>query len=388
MRIVIAGGGIGGLTTAIALSKVGVDVHLYEQASEFQEAGAGIGIAENALGALDVLGLGHAMESDSIRAPQGGLRAAGGRFLISIPADEVSARIGAIAVFHRAELLNLLLKNMDPQRLHLGHRCTGVTEDHDGITVQFDNSATVRGDCLIAADGLKSSIRAQIFGRSEARYAGYTAWRAVVPFAGGPHLSLSETWGRGRRFGIVPMSAGRVYWFATQNAPEGQKDPVGGARQKLMQLFRGWHQPIEALIDATREESILRNDIYDIDPLPHFVQGKVALLGDAAHAMTPNLGQGACQAMEDAVVLAACLKKVGKIEPALAEYERRRVPRTREVLLRSRRLGVVAQWENPALCWLRDSVMRMTPSGAAARQMKALLDVEILTSPERAHFTA
>jgi 2-polyprenyl-6-methoxyphenol hydroxylase-like FAD-dependent oxidoreductase len=388
MRIVVAGGGIGGLTAAIALSRIGVDVHLYEQATEFREAGAGIGIAENALRALDVLSLRHAMESGSIRALQGGLRAADGRFLLSIPADDVSARIGTIAVVHRAELLNLLVANMDPQRLHLGRRCTGFTQDREGITLRFDDGASARGDGLIAADGLRSAIRTTIIGRPQVRYAGYTAWRAIVDFPNHPDLALGETWGRGRRFGIVPMSAGRVYWFATRNAPEGQKDTPGQTRESLMQLFAGWHQPIEALIAATREEAILRNDIYDIDPLPRFVQGRVALLGDAAHAMTPNLGQGACQAMEDAVVLAACLKKAGRIEPAFIEYEHRRMPRTAQVLLRSRRLGAVAQWQNPVLCRLRDSVMRITPKTAAARQMKALLDVEILTAAERALFTA
>ena len=153
-----------------------------------------------------------------------------------------------------------------------------------------------------------------------------------------------------------------------------------------MELFRGWHQPIEALIEATQGDSILRNDIYDVAALPHFVQGRLALLGDAAHATTPNLGQGACQAIEDAVVIAACLKTSGRVEPGLMEYQRRRMPRVAQVSLRSRNLGVVGQLENPALCWLRDSIMRISPNGAALRQMKSLLGVEILTPTERALF--
>jgi 2-polyprenyl-6-methoxyphenol hydroxylase-like FAD-dependent oxidoreductase len=153
-----------------------------------------------------------------------------------------------------------------------------------------------------------------------------------------------------------------------------------------MQLFRGWHEPIEALLTATREESILRNDIYDVVPLKSFVRGRVALLGDAAHAMTPNLGQGACQAIEDAVVLAACLKESGDVAAGLAGYERRRVPRTTEVLLQSRGFGTVAQIENGALCLLRNAAMRMTPPGVASKRIKALLDVGILTPEERAMF--
>ena len=388
MRIVIAGGGIGGLTAAIALNRVGIDVHVCEQASAFREVGAGIGIAPNALRALDLLGIGPDVDALSIPALQGGLRQASGRVLLSMPVKEISRRIGTIAVLHRAELLNLLIAKLDPARLHLAHRCTSFTESPDGISVHFDNAADIHADALIAADGLRSAIRTQLFGGVPIRYSGYTAWRAVVDFPAGRDLQISETWGPGRRFGIVPMSAGRVYWFATRNAAEGETDPPGRARDALLQTFAGWHAPISALISTTDEESILRNDIHDIDPLPHFVSGRVALLGDAAHAMTPNFGQGACQAMEDAVVLAACLKKTGQPHTAFAEYERRRLGRTRQIQLGARRFGALGQLENPALCFLRDSAMRLIPAKAASRQTKALLDVEVLTPDEREFFAA
>lgn len=179
-----------------------------------------------------------------------------------------------------------------------------------------------------------------------------------------------------------------MYWYATNNEPQGQRDPVGRVKESLAQLFRGWHQPVEALIAATQEDSILRNDVYDLVPLPHFVQGRVALLGDAAHATTPNLGQGACQAIEDSVVIAASLKTAGGVEPGLQEYERRRMPRVSQISLRSRNMGVVAQLENPAACWLRDSLVRIAPNGAALRQMKSLLGVEILTPAEQSLFVA
>jgi 2-polyprenyl-6-methoxyphenol hydroxylase-like FAD-dependent oxidoreductase len=241
---------------------------------------------------------------------------------------------------HRAELLALLARHMDPTRLHLGRACVRAEQDSEGITARFDTGETVYGDGLIGADGLRSVVRTQLFGRQIVRYAGYTGWRAIVNFSESPNLLPSETWGRGRRFGIVPMGRGLVYWFATQNAPEGQRDPVGRIKETLAQVFWGWHQPIEALIAATREDSILRNDIYDVAPLPRFVQGRVALLGDAAHATTPNLGQGACQAIEDSIVIAVCLKTAGQVEAGLLEYERRRMPRVSEISLRSRNLGV------------------------------------------------
>jgi 2-polyprenyl-6-methoxyphenol hydroxylase-like FAD-dependent oxidoreductase len=157
-----------------------------------------------------------------------------------------------------------------------------------------------------------------------------------------------------------------------------------GTKRTLAELFRGWHRPIEALIAAAREDSILRSDVYDINPLPRLALGRIALLGDAAHAMTPNLGQGGCQAIEDSVVLAACLKSSGQIEPALLAYERRRLNRTRKVLLLSRRFGDVAQLENPVLCALRDLVLGLTPKSAGPRRMNSLFGAEILTLDEEA----
>jgi 2-polyprenyl-6-methoxyphenol hydroxylase-like FAD-dependent oxidoreductase len=383
MRVIVVGGGIGGLTTAIALHRVGIDADVYEQAETLREVGAGIGLASNALRALDALGLAVELQRGSITALQVGLRRPDGGVLVPVAVDDLSRGVGAVAVVHRAELLALLGRHVEPSRVHLGHRCVDVQEDANGVSARFDNGKTVRADAVIAADGLRSAVRAQLFGNPAPRYAGYTAWRSVVSTSI-PESTMTETWGRGCRFGIVPMASGRVYWFATRNAPEGQRDPSMKTKATLAELFRGWHRPIEELIGASTEESILRNDIYDMDPLRRFVKGRVALLGDAAHPMTPNLGQGACQAIEDGVVLAALLKSVPRIEEALAEYERRRLDRTRKILLWSRWLGKIAQIENPVLCALRDFGMRMAPKQSGPRQMRALFGAEILRQEEQA----
>ena len=385
-RVIIIGGGIGGLTAAIALRKVGFDAHVYERAPALREVGAGIGVMANALRALDALGLGDNLRSQGLAAVQGGLRDPAGKVLLAMPMHDLTGQAGAIAVVHRAELLAELASHVDQERLHLDCKCVGFTQDHEGVTARFHNGETARGDALIGADGLRSAIRTQLFGDQAIRYAGYTAWRSVVRFEIPDHPVITETWGRGRRFGIVPMSRGRVYWFAVQNAIEGERDPDGKSGDALAGLFRGWHQPIEPLIAASEAGSILRNDVYDMEPLARWSDRRVTLMGDAAHPMTPNLGQGACQAIEDAVVLAVCLKTNATVQGALVQYERRRMTRTKQIVLSARRLGAVAQAENAAVCLVRNAAMRATPRSLAARQTRALLDYDPLTESERKLF--
>jgi 2-polyprenyl-6-methoxyphenol hydroxylase-like FAD-dependent oxidoreductase len=386
-RVIIIGGGIGGLSAAIALRKVGIEAHVYERALALREVGAGIGIMANALQALDTLGLGDAVRSQALAAAQGGLRDPTGKVLVAMPMDDLSRQAGAIAVMHRAELLAELSRHVDPESLHLDCECVGFTQDREGVTARFRSGEEARGAALIGADGLRSLIRTELFGDQPIHYAGYTAWRSAVKFESPGELTMTETWGRGRRFGIVPMSRGRVYWFATLNAIEGERDAEGKSRDRVAELFRGWHQPIEALIAASQADSILRNDVYDMEPLPHWSDRRATLMGDAAHPMTPNLGQGACQAIEDAIVLAACLKTNATVEGALFEYERRRMARTKQIVLSSRRLGAVAQAENAFICLVRDAGMRATPRSLAAKQMRALLDFEPLTESERGLFS-
>jgi 2-polyprenyl-6-methoxyphenol hydroxylase-like FAD-dependent oxidoreductase len=383
MKAIIIGGGIGGLTAAVALQNAGIEAITYERAPALCEVGAGISLWANAIHALEELGLGEKLRAAVLSDQHGGLRTWRGATLSAPPPDALAKRSGiAMALMHRADLLALLASEVGAQRVHLDYECTDFSQDAAGVTARFANGETARGDVLIGADGLRSVVRAQMFGDAPPRYAGYTAWRAVVRNAH-PQIVPGESWGRGRRFGIFPMSDGRVYWYATNNAPAGQRDPDGHAKENLMRLFRGWHEPVEALIDASDEQSILRNDIYDRDPLPRWSENRVTLLGDAAHPMTPNLGQGACQAIEDAVVLAACLGNLRQVDFALREYQKRRVPRTTKVALESRRIGELGQWENPLLCFLRDAAMRAIPSSVTVRHMAAVTVYEALTATER-----
>ena len=379
MKAIVIGGGIGGLTAAIALHKAGIEAHVYERAFALREIGAGISLWANAIHALDELGLADAIRRHVLSEQYADLRTWRGTVL-----SASTKRFAVpIAVMHRADLLAVLASQVPPQHVHLDHECTGFVQDATGVTAQFANGERARGDMLIGADGLHSVVRAQLFGDHPARYAGYTGWRAVVQVTR-PRIVPCESWGHGQRFGIIPLGDGRIYWYAAKNLPEGGRDSPGQAKQNLIRLFRGWHDPVEAVIEATVESAILRNDIYDRDPLPHWSENRATLLGDAAHPMTPNLGQGGCQAIEDAVVLAACLANSDQVDSALRHYQDRRIPRTSAIVLQSRRIGEIGQWENPFLCFLRNSAVRALPSRIKAHQIASVAVYEALTEAERA----
>jgi 2-polyprenyl-6-methoxyphenol hydroxylase-like FAD-dependent oxidoreductase len=195
----------------------------------------------------------------------------------------------------------------------------------------------------------------------------------VTPFQVEQRGHAFETWGNGKRFGFVPLDQGRVYWFATRNTSQGRGDGTMGRKREVLELFRGWHEPIEALIQATEESAILHNDIYDQKPLHHWGDGRITLLGDAAHPMTPNMGQGACQAIEDALVLAACQCNARNMEAALRAYEKERIKRTAAIVRRSRTIGQVAQWESPLACIIRNAILKRAPSDALFKQLEWVL---------------
>jgi FAD-dependent urate hydroxylase len=384
-KVMVAGGGIGGLTAAIALRRAGFEVSVFERAAELREVGAGLLLAANAQKALKTLSLAEAVARLGTPATAGEIRSWRGKVLASIPAAELEKKIGApSAAVHRADLQALLAREVGDGTLRLGAEVGAFEQDQSGVRVHFADGSEDSADILVGADGLRSRVRAGLFGLEEPRYAGYTAWRAVVepdeellPWGAG-----FESWGRGARFGCAHVGRGRVYWFATANAPEDEKDgPPGslaGAKARLLRLFAGWHRPVGNLVEATEEGAILRTDIYDREPLgERWGTGRVTLLGDAAHPMTPNLGQGACQAIEDAVVLARCLDEGGAIAEALRRYERLRADRTAMVVRRSRRVGVVGQLENALLCRLRDRVLTIIPQKVQLGQLEEVLGYEI-----------
>ena len=376
MRAVIIGAGIGGLTTALALKQKGIDVDVYERSPELTDVGAGIGLWPNALKALYQLDLRPALDGVSFVSMEGAVRSSDGTILSRTTADQFIARLGLpFIVFHRADLLAVLVDAARQIPIHTGYECRDIEQDGNSVTARFANEASATGDLIVGADGLRSAVRNRTNVPGALKYSGYTAWRGIAPYqtAG---LMAGETLGCGQRFGIVPIHGNRVYWYATDNVPEGQREPPLETKTRLTRLFADWHEPIPELIRSTAEDTILRNDIYDRDPVERWGSGRITLLGDAAHPMTPNLGQGACQAIEDALVLAHHLSRGPDVESSLRRYESERMLRTRSVVIASRRVGALFQIEARAFCRLRDLALRLTPVTATYRSLKQLAGYE------------
>jgi len=373
--VVVAGAGIGGLTLAIALRRRGARVRVFERANHLGAVGAGIGLPANGVKALQTLGLGESVTRAGMIVRRAAILDARGRPLgAEVDLTSVYQEIGAsLVALHRARLHALLLDTLGSGVVTTGAHVVSFEQTADVVHVALMTGERVEAKLLVGADGLHSNVRAQVVGNDPPVYSGYTSWRGVTPAnAVTVPARTTESWGRGERFGIVPIGFGEIYWFAVADAPPNRRDT--DVRGELMARFGSWHEPVAAIIEATPPERIMRTDIYDRAPIERWHSGRVVLLGDAAHPMTPNLGQGAGQAIEDAVVLDECLAQATSIEEALTHYEQRRVARANGIVRASRQFGAIAQWSNPLAAWLRDRVMSLTPPAAAVRQARKLME--------------
>ena len=342
MRVAIVGGGLGGLAAALFLGKAGIEATVYEQSAELREVGAGIVVSPNMVRPLERLGLGSALEQIAVRleAAWEFRRWQDGRVLFVQPmGDECLRLYGAHCyVAHRADLLKVLLSESPEVRLN--HRCLSVSPDGELL---FENKSKVRADIVVGADGIHSIVREKIAPKVEARFSGLSAFRCLVPAERAPEMALRPVqtlWlGPGHHFVHYPISSGRLVnvvaigpagdWRAESWTAEGKIEDM--ARE-----FAGWDPRVQQLISSATDTR--RWALYDRAPLERWTQGRITLLGDAAHAMLPFFGQGAAQAIEDAEALAACLREAspGSAAQALVRYEQMRRPRANEVLLMSR----------------------------------------------------
>jgi len=383
-RIAIIGGGIGGLTAAVALARQGVAAEVYEQAPVLEEVGAGVGLWPNAMTALEPIGLSGKVARLAVTVSRQGLRRSDGTWLMCFPEGVMAQRWGSgFVLVHRAELQQLLAGELDPSAIHLGARCTGVEDGDRAVTAHFADGREVRADVLVGADGVHSAVRTALFGPAPLRYRGYITVRGVTA-AGSvpPPRDGTETWGRGVRFGLGPTSGDRVIWYATWNAAAGGQDD-GDTAARLREVFGAWHDPIPAVIDATPLAAVIRNDIYDRRPTRTWSRGRVALLGDAIHPMTPDLAQGACQAIVDATTLATCLTASRDSRAALREYQQRRWRNAAITTLMARTMGTMGQWEGRMTCTARNTLTRAIPLSLQLRQFDLVLGATRQPSRQR-----
>lgn len=377
-RALVIGGGIGGLAAARALQRIGWEVLVRERSPDLRELGAGLSLWSNAVRGLDRLGLGQETRAIGASLEVCELRTWRGRLTGVLPSGAIGLLAGAPSLgVHRADLLALLAGSIDPAGLRLGADCLGFEEDAAGVTAHFAAGPPEHADLLIGADGLHSTIRARLFGPARPRYAGYTCWRGITSLTSSlldPGLAI-EWVGRGRRFGMMPLGRAdrSVYWFATLRTPPGGEADPGGSRWLLRDLFRGWAAPVGEIIDATEETAILRHDIFDRPPIRRWGTNRVVLLGDAAHPTTPTQGQGACQAIEDAVALARHLLGEPSVPAALRAYEADRYCRTALVINQSRLFGWVGHWQSPAAARIREALLRLATPTVITWQLERLL---------------
>ncbi|WP_417899929.1 FAD-dependent monooxygenase [Bacillus haimaensis] len=381
-KAIVIGAGIGGLSAAIRLKSEGWHVEVFEKVTSLKKTGAGIVLAANGMKALERLGVAGEIRAMGKKVGKAEIRTWDGKILFQLPTKEMAERYGTYSyLIHRASLQKILLDKFDCNGINLQKRISRFFQDKSKVTAVFSDGSAVEGDVLIGADGIHSTIRANLIQKDKLRYAGFTALRGICSFQDERYVLQQgggfEAWGHGKRFGFSHLGQNRIFWFAAINSPEGREIPYGARKQAAHQHFKGWYNPIEAVIEATDEEAILHHDIFDRKPLSHWGSGRVTLLGDAAHPMLPNLGQGGALAMEDAIVLADYLSNTKDIESANFKYERERIKRTTKMVRHSRKMARMVQMENPIATSVRNRMLQAVPSRVMAARLHWVVGYEV-----------
>lgn len=376
MKITIVGGGIAGLSTAIALNKLGFQSEVYEKATAINEVGAGIWMQPNALKVLDWLGLGESVRESGALLEQVDITNSQ-----LVPFKKTSKEIvqdekgNQIVAIHRATLQKLLLEALPKGTVKLGYEFSSYENCTNQVKVAIGNKEILT-DLLIGADGIHSKVRDKTFPNTAIRFSGQTCWRGIsdtrLPKA--YQNSGIESWGNKIRFGFSQISENQVYWFAVANATQNGVDNTATIKSELGQLYHGFHPLVLEIIDKTQAGKIIRSDISDLKRLDAWHKNKVILVGDAAHATTPNMGQGAGQGIEDAFYFANILAKNNQVAPTLDLFESSRRAKVDYVVNNSWRFGKMAHSRFGQL--LMKAMMKLTPEKVMKQQMHKLYAIQ------------
>ena len=354
-KILIAGGGIGGLALAKAFEKIGLDYVILEKAARISEIGAGITIWSNGTHCLKELGLKNEFEQKTSPLNEGIIQNHKGQILAVLDFSDFKERFGAgPMMIHRADLIDILQKDLPLEKIFLNSPVQSFEEDSKSIIVNLASGRRVRGDILIGADGIHSAVRKGLTGEKP-KYAGYTCWRGLFTMDKSSSTEKTRCFlamGPGSEFGFAQLNDRMGYWFAAVCCKTDSSKKLH--LENLKQAFSDWPENIRNLIHRTPHDSIIRNDILELAPKKNRGRGRCALLGDSAHGATPHLAQGACMALEDAVILAHLLLKNSDREQALRIFEKKRYARVTAVIRESRFLGKISHLSHPFLTKARN----------------------------------
>jgi 2-polyprenyl-6-methoxyphenol hydroxylase-like FAD-dependent oxidoreductase len=386
LSTIIVGGGIGGLSLARELGRVGLGAVVLERAPKLATVGAGIIMNPNAMAVLEANGLAECVRSRSAPYLARDTHDHRGRRLATrdYRALYAEGRLAVGALCHRAHLHECLYDGLPPGTVHLDTRIVALDAAPDGVRVETESGEVFTGDVLIGADGIRSTVRARFFGSNEPVYLGYRSHRFVV--ANVDRLEhFTEFLGHGKRVGLVPIGGGQLYVWTTFNSPRESRawalESVGALRALFGDLADQRVRRAFGELEST--DGVVCTDIEEVRQ-PAWARGRLALLGDAAHALTPNMGQGAGMAMEDAAVLADELSRAARgetaVEEALTRYVARRRRRVETIVALSRQIGEEGQLAGPVACWRRNR--RIRREGRSPERTQAALE-RLLAWPPR-----
>lgn len=368
----IIGAGISGLTIALTLKQRGLNVNIFESSAEIKPVGAGIIIANNAMQVLKKMGIQDKIEKAGNKISY--MKITDTQLndisVVNLTAYEKKYGVHNIAI-HRGELQKILATEVGYDNINLSKRLS-IIEKTELFKLTFEDSSTIECKLVIGADGLKSVVRNQLFETSTLRNANQICWRGIceMELPQKYHNELNEAWGKGKRFGFVKISDTKIYWYALTNSKNVKPEDIN-----LTKLFSEFHSDILQIIAATVKEQIIVNDIIDLKSIDKWQSEKVCLIGDAAHATTPNLGQGACQAIEDAYVLGKLLDSGLELENTFKEYENLRRKKAHIIVNTSWTVGKMAHIENSFIIWVRNFVMKNLPKSANKKQMDMIFNL-------------